>query len=185
MYVYQPPKSSVWGHALRKMPPAQLRTRFREFLRAVVGEYSPIGGSVFYQPTMETLFQPDKGNLCISHFASMLGVEKTSPAFLNLDPQQVELCVDELIRDDSLFVPGGSGAVVMGGVRIAQWKFGDRLSATDSLFNLYYGANARIATFLSFNDQEEFSLVRQALDDAGICRLNEKHLKERKGRKKA
>jgi hypothetical protein len=183
MYTYQPPKSSVWGHALRKMSPLQMRTRFQVFLDAVVGECCPIGGSVFYQPTMESLFQAEPGNRCMAHFARLLKLEEESPAFVNLDPRQVEQCVDELVRDELLYVPGGAGAVVMGGFRVTKWKLGDRLSATDSLFNLYYGANPRISTFLVFRDQDEFSLVRQALEDAGVCRLNEKHLKEKRGRK--
>ena len=39
MYSYRPPKSSVWGHLLRKMPAERAKTLFRQFLATAVAEY--------------------------------------------------------------------------------------------------------------------------------------------------
>lgn len=183
MYKYQPPKSSIWGHGLRKMRPAESRSRVKKFLDIAAGEHCFVGGSVFYQPTLDTIFRQDLHKDCLSRFSRLLGIEE-SPQFLsNLDNQQVELCLDELSRDDSLYVPGGHGAVVMEGVRISKWRINDQETSTNSIVDIYYGANSRISTFLTFNDPEEFEFVRQALMEAGLCRLNEKHLKQLRGKK--
>jgi hypothetical protein len=184
LFTYKPPKSSVWGHSLRKIPPDQIRSRFREFLGIAVSEHILVGGSLLYQPTMDTVFKSDQQSDCMSHFARLLGGEKRTQSLGNLDSHEVETCLDELISNDSLYVLGGAGAVVMAGVRISRWRLRDLDSATHSLINIYYGANPRISTFLTFNEIEEFMFVRQALDDAGLCRLNEKHLKKRSDRKR-
>jgi len=177
MYRYMPPKSSVWGHSLRRLRPAEAKARFGRFLAAAAGEHHPTGGNVFYQPTTETLFDHSRRDRCTAHFTRLLGLEDDPRWLSNLDSRQVELCLEELIRDDSLFVPGGDGAVVLAGVRISSWRMGDREVPTDSHIHVYYGACSRISTALTFNDLDEFSFVRQVLEEVVLCRLNEKHLK--------
>jgi hypothetical protein len=76
MYRYMPPKSSVWGHSLRNMKPLREKFLLDKFLETAAAEYSFASGSVFYQPSMETLFNEQPARESRSHFESILGVTR-------------------------------------------------------------------------------------------------------------
>jgi hypothetical protein len=116
----------------------------------------------------------------VEHFESILGIESNLNALTNLGREQFDLCLNELIRNDSLYISGKSGAVLLCGVEISKWRIKGEESPTQSHMQIYYGAKPRIATFLSFRDLEEFKFIDQVLGELGICHLNEKHLKIKK-----
>lgn len=180
MYRYMPPKSSVWGHSLRNMKPLRQKTLFDSFFEVAVAEHSFSSGTVFHQPSIDTLFDEDHPRQCREHFERLLGVESSPHSLASLDKEQFDLCLNELIRNDSLYVSGKSGAVLMSGVEISKWRIKSQESPTESRISIYYGAKPRISTFLFFRDLEEFKFIDQVLGELGICRLNEKHLKRRK-----
>jgi hypothetical protein len=175
-----PPKSSVWGHSLRSMKPSREKFLLDTFLETAAAEYCFASGSVFYQPSMETLFNEQPGRECRSHFESILGVESSPHSLTNLGKEQFDLCLNELISNDSLYISGSSGAVLMNSIEISKWRIKGEESSTKSLMNIFYGAKPRISTFLAFRNLEEFNFVNQDLEKLGICRLNEKHLKIKK-----
>jgi hypothetical protein len=180
MYRYIPPKASVWGHSLRNMKPSREKALMDRFFEIAVAQYSFSSGSVFYQPSMDTLFNEEPARLCRKHFEGILDVESSPHSLVNLGKEQFDLCLNELIRNDSLYISGSSGAVLMSGVEISKWRIKGEESPTKSHMNIFYGAKPRISTFLAFRDLEEFNFINQVLEELGICRLNEKHLKTKK-----
>jgi hypothetical protein len=97
-----------------------------------------------------------------------------------LGREQFDLCLNELIRNDSLYVSGRSGAMLLCGVEISKWRIKGEESPTKSHVGIYYGAKPRISTFLGFRDIEEFRFIDQVLQELGLCRLDEKYLKIKK-----
>jgi hypothetical protein len=177
MYRYRPPKKNVWGHSLKNMKPAHEKALLDKFFEVAVAESSFGTGSVFYQPTMESLFDEDPPKKCKEHFASILGIEPSPISLSNLGREQFDWCLNEMIRNDSLYISGQSGAVLSCGVTISKWRIKGEEFPTESQIHIYYGAKPRLATFLTFRDLEEFRFIDQVLGELGICRLNEKHLK--------
>lgn len=171
MYRYMPPKSNVWGHALRKMPVAREKQLFGEFLKSAAAEHEFSFGSLsILNPSEET----------VSHFEQLLSTVAANRGFWSLDPQQCEKCLDELIRYDALTPSEAGRFMLTQRVEVSKWRIESAAIPTNSSFLLYYGRRARIATFLQFETIEQFRSVRRVFEELRLCKLNEKHLKPEK-----
>jgi hypothetical protein len=170
MFNYHLPKSSIWGHSLRKMEPARQKALFGGFLAKAVAEYSSSNGSL----TVLGAALRNDGNVSrqLQHFTLLLG---SSPhgAFWPLNGEQAERCVNEIIRDETL----RPGVMLLQGFQVTKWSINGRPAATDSMFNLYYSFKPCVSTFLKFETMEHFQYVKQVLQDLKFCTLSEKHLK--------
>lgn len=162
------------------MKPSHEKALIDRFFEVAVSESSFATGSVFYQPSSETLLDEDPARKCREHFARILGIEPSHISLANLGREQFDLCLNELIRNDSLYVSGRSGAMLLCGVEISKWRIKGEESPTKSHVGIYYGAKPRISTFLGVRDIEEFRFIDQVLGELGLCRLNEKYLKIKK-----
>jgi hypothetical protein len=166
MFYYRPPKSSIWGHKLRKMPAARERALFRQFLDAAVGEFKNDSGNFsVFDPTREL----------IKKFEALFGMPALGDGFFNLNGEQCELVVDEVIKTAAA---GGAGRfMLLQSFEISKWRIDGNDVPTNSRMGLYYGKLPCVSTFLHFNSQEEFHYVKRVLEDLNFCKLNEKHLK--------
>ena len=173
MLYYRPPKSSIWGHKLRKMPAARERELFRKFLDAAVGEFKNDSGNFsVFDPTREL----------VKKFEALFGMTALGDGFFNLNGEQCEVVVDEIIKAEAA---GGAGRfMLLQSFEISKWRIDGKDFPTDSRMGLYYGKLPCVSTFLRFNSLEEFQFIKRALEDLNFCKLNEKHLKEIRERKK-
>ena len=173
-FTYRPPKSSVWGHALRNMKPGRQRALVRQFLETATaahgfGEGSlSIAGVIARAPVEEA----------IRHFESLLEQPSYAGFFPKLSARDVDRCLDEFEADERWHVE--FGASVLQAVSITQWLIDGIPRNTRSALHVHYGSMPVLGTMLGFESIEEFRSVKAALESIKLCKLNEKHLKERR-----
>jgi len=173
MYRYQPPKSSIWGHSLKNMQPAHQIALFGKFLERAVAEYTFFGGDLM---VWDISLRKE-----IQRFENLLGAaSKNNYSFHSLTQQQFDMCLNEIVRDDTL-IPR---LMLMQSFAISKWSVNRQAVATESQINLYYGVKPCISTFLQFDTVEQFHFVKKVLEDLRFCTLNEKYLKVIKRRTK-
>lgn len=110
----------------------------------------------------------------------MLGIKSDETALSNLNREQFDLCFNELVKDNSLFISGKGGIVLSGRMHISKWLIHNKEAPTESVLAVYYGAKPCISTLLTFSDIDEFNYIRGIFEELGICKLKEKHLKFKK-----
>ena len=173
-FAYRPPKSSVWGHALRNMRPGRQRALVQQFLETTTvahgfGEGSlSIARAIARAPVDEA----------IRHFESLLGQPAYDGFFPKLSARDVDRCLAEFEADERWYVE--FGASVLQAISISQWLIAGVPRDTRSALHVHYGSMPVLGTMLGFESIEEFRSVKAALESIKLCKLNEKHLKERK-----
>ena len=173
---YSPPKSSVWGHSLRKMKPSVQRERLEAFLTTSVSAYSYATGSIYFQPTT---FSPSESAEFDRHFTELLGLPEPQLGFSNLTEAQFELCFQQLLNSPSLYESGKRGATVTASYAISAWSIEGSSVETSSLLGVNYGGKPWLIPRFSFETIEMFEYLRERLEAAGLCKLNPKHIKGR------
>lgn len=177
MYRYMPPKSSVWGHSLRKMKPDNQKILIDEFLQTAVAEHQFSSGSIIYQRSFETLFDDNIANESKSYFIKLLSTISGEADLSSLNAEQFDLCLRALQNDNSLFISGKSGITLTSTIKISKWLIDNTEVPTESSLSVSYGAKPWLTTFFTFSDIDEFNYIKHVFNELGICRLNEKHLK--------
>ena len=169
MFRYQPPKSSVWGHLLRKMPPDRAKARFQEFRNNAVAEDKFSSASL--------RIQDDSGEV-VRRYERLVGIPtQDGCSFARLTLEQSDRCIDELIKDESS-TPGAAARFALTQMfEITKWRIDGQEVPTTSSVIIHYGQLPCISTFFQFETVEQFHSVRRVLEDIGLCKLNEKHLK--------
>jgi len=178
-----PPKSSVWGHSLRKMKPDKEKMLIDNFFRKAVAEYHFSVGSIFFQRTLDTLSNEDIVKESKNYFIELLDITPNEIALSNLSREQFDLCLNELLNNNDLFISGKSGIVLNASMQISKWLINYKEVSTESTLSVSYGAKPWISTFFTFSSMDEFDYIKGVLEELGICRLNEKYLKEKKQKK--
>jgi len=173
MYYYHPPKSSIWGHRLRKMHAARAWKLFSEFLATAAGAYRFQYGSLGCHGVA--------GNMT-AHFERLLGMSARNGHF-QLHEEQTRLCLDEIIQHEAAHPNGPRPYLLLQSFTVTQWRIDGQNFATDSMFNMNYGLLPCLSTFLRFDSPAQFESIKRVLEDLGICKLNEKHLKLSRGGK--
>lgn len=174
MYRYQPPKSSVWGHSLRKMKPARERELFQEFLRLAVASYQVGEGSLGIT-SIGPAQSAQSVSSCVEHFERVLGTPSFNGFFPKLSPESIEACFRELVSNEKWYLD--SHALLLQPFSITSWLVDGREVKTRSAIMVYYGSTPTLSTTLVFESLDEFHCVRRTLETLKLCRLNEKHLK--------
>lgn len=178
MYKYAPPKSSVWGHSLQKMKPGKQKTLVDEFINKSVSEFQFNNSSVIYQRTLDTVFDDDLANKSTKIFEDLISASSSDVVDLsNLTEEHFKLCLKELQSNSSHFISGKSGIILKYGMKISKWLIDNKEVPTESIFIVSYGAKPWVTTFFTFSEIDHFHFVKKSLDELGICKLNQKHLK--------
>lgn len=167
MFYYRPPKSSIWGHRLRKMPAARASELFEKFLATATGSHQFTTGSL-------TCFGVPGG--MTARFEKLLGLQSLN-CFFHLNQEQTRTCLQEIIKHEAANPAGPRPYSLLESINVSCWRINGEDVATDSTFSMHYGSLPCLSTFLHFDSIDQFHFVRQALADLGICKLNEKHLR--------
>jgi len=171
MLRYYPPKSSVWGHSLRRMPVKKARDLFAEFLASSAASYRLASASLWEHQANEEI---------VARYANLIGMPIEQRRNTLLTHEQAELCLAQLIKDEKLFREMETGISLWCTYEILQWKAAE-LGASPppaSVITICYDNFPHLMTELFFNSTIEFERVKVALTDIGLCKLNPKHLKE-------
>jgi hypothetical protein len=156
------------------MKPGRQRALVRQFLETATaahgfGEGSlSIAGVIARAPVEEA----------IRHFESLLEQPSYAGFFPKLSARDVDRCLDEFEADERWHVE--FGASVLQAVSITQWLIDGIPRNTRSALHVHYGSMPVLGTMLGFESIEEFRSVKAALESIKLCKLNEKHLKERR-----
>jgi hypothetical protein len=150
MFYYLPPKSSIWGHSLRRMSAAREKALFEQFLESGVAE---------------------------SKFVSASAQRN---GFQMLTEQQCEQHLQSIIADGQAGRGEGNSILLVKHIAVSKWRIDGQQVATCSHFRLHYGQLPCISTFLIFDTMEHFRYIAALLQKIGLCKLNEKHLKRLK-----
>jgi hypothetical protein len=170
MYSYRPPKSSVWGHLLRRMPAERAKTLFSQFLATAVAEYKFTSASLgINDPTGEI----------VPRYELVVGTPSQDGRFNALTLEQSEKCIDELIRDEKSAGDASRFALAQS-FQVTKWRVNGQEASTQSSLIIHYGQLPCLSTFLQFETVEQFQSVQKVLAELGLCKLNEKHLKPMK-----
>lgn len=173
MLRYQPPKSSVWGHGLRRMPAQRARTLFREFLDRSVAEYR-------FSSAMLSVHD-DSGQVR-SRYERLLGIVSRGGYFDGLSEEQCDRCIERLIEDEASEPAAAACLMLSQSFELLGWRIGGGEAATKSLLTMHYGQLRHLTTFLQFESVEQFQAVRRVLAEIGLCKLDERHLKPTKSK---
>lgn len=171
MFRYQPPKSSVWGHLLRKMPAARAKPLLDQFLATAVAEYALSGASLAIS---------DPSGEIVARYERLAGVPARDGRFDRLTLEQSNRCLDEFMKDEAANADVARRFVIGQAFAIAKWRLHGELVPTQSLLTMQYGQLPCLSTFFQFETVEQFHAVQRVLADLGLCKLQEKHLKAMK-----
>lgn len=169
-YRYSPPKSSVWGHGLGRMRAARARELLLEFVTLCVGERAYASGSM--NVMLGAPMAPEAEELL-----SIVG-----RTFANLDEPHLEQHLEALIHWEARHPKLRAPIVLTQGFALSGWRIGQRIAPAKSMIMMHYGALPSVSTMFSFESLEEFEHVQRVLIDIGLCKLDKRHLKERKRR---
>ena len=158
------------------MPADRAKARFQEFLATAVAEHTFSSASLMIQ---------DVSGQTVPRYERLIGMPaQNGCSFLRLTLEQSDRCLDELIKDEAS-APGAAGHFALAQLfQITKWRVDGQEVPTSSSVTIHYGQLPCISTFFQFETVEQFHSVRRVLEEIGLCKLNEKHLKPVKTRKK-
>ncbi len=175
MYRYHPPKASVWGHGLRKMPLSRVSDLVQRFLEEATEES---------RLTRSMLWTSGAATDVIQRYEKAIGLLTDDRRPTYLSPSQAAVCLDLLVVDQPGFVADNVHLSLWDQYTIIRWKHQAGQQPTPSEITVRYGARPHLGTTLVFESTEQFLSVRQILASLGLCTLNEKHLKPIRGKLK-
>lgn len=174
MLRYQPPKSNIWGHSLRKVSPAELKVRLSSFVRAAIAEYS-IHASSFWITGGTAGDTPGRRGI-IERFESLLSCASRD-GFFSLSNEQFDKALDEIVTDPSILASRDVHILLGAQIMIYKWTAQPHMQTIASLLSVDFGHDPHISTILHFANREQFDEVRTEFATHLKCNLNEKHLK--------
>jgi hypothetical protein len=174
MLRYQPPKSRIWGHRLRRMSAARARDLLHVFLAETAAEHRFISGSL--------TVLPESGDL-VKRFVTWLEVSPLRGGHFVLNYSQSQAALGKLVEFESRGDPEAKRVTLLQYFDISQWLIDANRVATRSSVGMHYGLLPCLSTLLAFETEQQFQYVRAVLERLKICKLNAKHLKELKPRR--
>jgi len=156
------------------MKPGRQRALVRQFLESTTAAHGFGEGSL----SIARVIARTPVEEAIRHFESLLEQPSYDGFFPKLSARDVDRCLDEFEADERWHVE--FGASVLQAVSITQWLIDGIPRNTRSALHVHYGSMPVLGTMLDFESIEEFRSVKAALESIKLCKLNEKHLKERR-----
>ena len=150
------------------MPADRAKARFQEILVTAVAEH---------KFSSATLSIQDASGQVVPRYERLIGMPAQNGCFYRLTLEQSNRCLDELIKDEAS-APGAASHFALAQLfEITKWRVDGQEVPTSSSVTIQYGQLPCISTFFQFETVDQFHSVRRVLEDIGLCKLNEKHLK--------
>ena len=151
------------------MPADRAKARFEEFLATAAAEHKFSSASLSIQ---------DASGQVVPRYERLIGMPaQNGCCFYRLTLEQSNSCLDELIKDEAS-APGAANNFALAQLfEITKWRVDGQEAPTSSSVTIHYGQLPCISTFFQFETVEQFHSIRRLLEDIGLCKLNEKHLK--------
>ena len=150
------------------MPTHRAKTLFGQFLAAGVAEHRFISSSFAIR---------DASEQARTRYGNLVGDVSWDGNYKALTEEQSDECLDEMIKDEAANARAARDYMLLQSFAIGAWRIDGESIPTASMVNMNYGQLPCITTFFQFETVEQFLSVKKTLEDIGLCKLNEKHLK--------
>jgi hypothetical protein len=151
------------------MPPDRAKALFQKFRNTAVAEEKFSSASL--------RIQDDSGEV-VRRYERLIGIPtQDGCSFARMTLEQSDRCIDELIKDEASAPGAASRFALTQMFEITKWRIDGQEVPTTSSVIINYGQLPCISTFFQFETVEQFYSVRRVLEEIGLCKLNEKHLK--------
>jgi hypothetical protein len=151
------------------MPPDRAKALFQKFRNTAVAEEKFSSASL--------RIQDDSGEV-VRRYERLVGIPtQDGCSFARMTLEQSDRCIDELIKDEASAPGAASRFALTQMFEITKWRIDGQEVPTTSSVIINYGQLPCISTFFQFETVEQFYSVRRVLEEIGLCKLNEKHLK--------
>ena len=168
MYRYRPPKSSIWGHGLRRMPAARAHQLIAFFLARAAAQSAFRSASVWTSGADEET---------VARYEALAGASSNHGHIRGVTYEASEACLAEFIKDEAAFRKNDVRLSIWQTFSISKWRSTKTEALTESELVAMYDTWPHLQTSLTFESMEQFHFVRDALAEVGLCQLSEKHLK--------
>lgn len=165
-FYYRPPKSSIWGHLLRRMSAERARSLFGQFLEVAAAEYRFVSAMLMLHGVSDD---------AAKRFGRVVGCASPPGSFHMLSQEQCERCIDEVIRFETSDTR--EPLLLTQTFEITHWNIDGAKMPTNSTVTMYYGNLPCLSTFLLFDSVEQYHKIKQIVEDLKLCKFNDKHLK--------
>jgi uncharacterized protein (DUF2132 family) len=172
MISYSPPKSQIWGHAVRRLPAEQIAERVLQFLemecnvqRAAAGEFH-----LTWKPSARlTEIEKEIDQTLGGTDSSTLADAETLPAVARWFDQLASLRKSkDVVAQASL-------------LWIISWRDEpvetNPLNAAGGMFGIHLGQSQAITTRFRFRTVEQYLRIKASLAHVGLVELSDKHLR--------
>ncbi|HWD90813.1 MAG TPA: hypothetical protein VG938_00560 [Verrucomicrobiae bacterium] len=149
------------------MPAERAKALFSQFFAIAVAEHKFSSASLGIHGSSEQTVQ---------RYERVVGTSSRDRYF-TLNHEQSDRCIDELIKDEAAAAGTVGHFILTQAFEISKWLIDGHEAATKSIVSIHYGQLPCIMTFFQFETVEQFQSVKRVLEDIGLCKLNEKHLK--------
>ena len=171
MYRYFPPKASVWGHSLRRMPVARARNLLATFLDTAAKNY---------QLAQVSLWIDRAEDQAIQRYEKLIGMPAERRRNTDLTLAQADMCLTQLIQDEKEFRATEKCISLWYKYEVTRWLANKSELVPTSIITIHYDNWPHLQTELYFESISEFEHVKEAFAASGLCKLNPKHLKATK-----
>jgi hypothetical protein len=155
------------------MPAKRAKSLFSQFLSAAVAERKFISSTLHLHNAQ-----------LIPRLEQLIGNSSRDGCFDELTEQQSNQCLDEIINSEAVVSGEMSPFMLNQHYEISKWRIDGQDVPTSSRVMIYYGRLPCLSTLFQFETVEQFRHVKRILEDLGLCKLNEKHLKTLRTKKK-
>ncbi|HHP7244386.1 MAG TPA: hypothetical protein ACFE0H_06840 [Elainellaceae cyanobacterium] len=181
MLRYSPPKSSFWGHRLRKMKPSVQKERTEKFKEIVKIEalYNSYSLSILGRYDSEKFcFDKEDSARITQQFERLLN-RKPDPSkeCFELTDHEFSGCLEQLIRMEDEFKHINADILLSHHLAIKFWKIPHKTPGHDSGLTCSFGTMPYLGTGFVFRDRSEYDYVAKVLSGLSICRLSDTRLK--------
>ncbi|MCR9115804.1 MAG: hypothetical protein NXI22_02515 [bacterium] len=172
MLRYSPPKSSVWGHTMKRKPPQEFRECVVAFLEEAAGKY-----------TATCQLITNAGDAFVESLRAETKISATSHRLRThgtISESEFEACLDWIVANPNK-VPGIKDGFVFNLSRyfhIDFWKCAEHEgSANLSTLVEGYGTLQHLGTQLIFSDADEYHQIKALVKRFFGLQLNDKHVR--------
>ena len=168
MLRYRPPKASIWGHGLRRMPIARVHELMRRFLETAADDYRFRTGNLWISNAKPEV---------VARYEAAAERPALHGRIADLNPAAFERCFALLLADEQDFRDKDIHLSLWQQYEVARWKSRASEQFTPSMLTVHYDVYPHLGTELHFESIEQFQAVASLLQAEGLCTLNPKHLK--------
>ena len=171
---YTPPKSSVWGHFLRKVLPSKLYKKTPKFLNELINE-----SEVIYFFNVHEGFENCKAKYWLDKANKILKRPVPEYEDYELSESEFKEILNMLIENEKELKDTDSQILLSERYEISKLSINKEIIDTNSTIEITYGNEPHIQTNLIFRNLNDYKYIEKHFEKHKICKLNPKNIKQK------